>query len=88
MNYINAEEALVYGSPDDIRQHLENAVSIQYDFTQQMKQINRSIEITEEQLYFARELLEEIQIVIETNTKYKDVKSQIDHLFANSHMEL
>ena len=52
-----------------------------------IEKIKRAIEINEEQVYFARELVENIQKILRQRTTAKEIKSEILAAIENSYFE-
>jgi len=52
-----------------------------------IEKIKRDIEISDEQVYFARELVENIQKILRQHTTAKEIKSEILAAIENSYFE-
>lgn len=68
-------ELLKYGNiPDDTLLMLEKLIPDEYELEIKEKQLNNRIEILEEQLYFASELITSILNLTKNEYRYKETK--------------
>jgi len=85
---MSIDEVLKIGTPEQIREKLENIQTEIELKNDELVEQSRSNEITNEQLYFAQTLVEEIAIVIDNQTRAKDIKNSIKTLISDSSLEL
>ncbi len=78
------EETLKYGTREELAELLSNYMDKD---TRQQAENGRTIELMEEQLYFARELLENLHLEIEVKRPPGDFKKVVNSLISNCSLE-
>ena len=88
VNAMTIPEVLKIGTNEQIREKLETIDTIEADCKANVIKAERDNEIISEQLYFARELIEELQIVLKSTTRLTDFKKTFKNMLGNSMLEL
>lgn len=81
------EEIVRYGTDEQLRESLGREANRLAEAQDEIKQQDRRIEILEEQLYFAEELLELIEQACDSETRARDLKRAIKAAIENSSLE-
>jgi len=91
LNY-TLEETLKYvDMPEELREHLNKVLPDVAAYEEQAEEDERRIDVLEEQLYEARQLVKEILFAVASNFKYKETKElviSIQNLVEDSFLEL
>lgn len=88
VNDMTIQEVLKVGTNEQVREKLETVDTIAADCKATIIKAERDTEITSEQLYFARELVEELQRVLKNTTRLADFKKTFKNMLDNSMLEL
>ena len=83
------QEIIKYGSLEQIREVLEREACLveEKEKEKELEQTEKRLELIEEQLYFAQELIDGIEAITRTETRAKDLKKAIESAIENSYLE-
>lgn len=73
--------------PPELELYLEELAHEMDEQFNAVRNLNRALEIAEEQAYFARELVESIKEVTKSHTRARNIKQAIDRLIESSYFE-
>lgn len=80
-------EAVKYGTKEDIIRVLEITESSTLSLEKQVNQLSGREELLEEQLYFAREILDNLENSLKNSTKLSEFKKEFKQILENSYFE-
>ena len=88
VNDMTIPEVLKIGTNEQIREKLETVDTLEADCKAAVIKAERDNEITSEQLYFARALIEELQSALKNTARLTDFKKTFKNMLDNSMLEL
>lgn len=84
---LTPEETLRYGTDADCRAALEAVLDDSHYDTRTLEDVERHLELAEEQAFFARSLLDEIEAILARESRASHIKRAVKAAISNSQLE-